>query len=70
MTDKYINAAKLISTISDVIPEFSSSPSSGFRSRCEFGYRDNHYTMVENGKKVFLRFFEFVCLSIINELLV
>ena len=57
MTDKYINAAKLISTISDVIPEFSSSPSSGFRSRCEFGYRDNHYTMVENGKKVFLKFF-------------
>ena len=52
MTDKYTEAAALISTISDVIPKYNLSPSTGFRSRCEFGYRNNHYTMVENGNKV------------------
>ena len=57
MTDKYTEAAALISTISDVIPKYNLSPSTGFRSRCEFGYRNDHYTMVENGNKVFLKYF-------------
>jgi tRNA (uracil-5-)-methyltransferase len=57
VTDKYTEAAALISTISDVIPKYNLSPSTGFRSRCEFGYRNDHYTMVENGNKVFLKYF-------------
>ena len=28
------------------------SPASGFRSRCEFGYRNGSYTMVSSGQKI------------------
>ena len=30
------------------------SPASGFRSRCEFGYRNGSYTMVSNGQKIYI----------------
>lgn len=58
MSDKYIRAAEIASEVCNIIPKFNISPSSGFRSRCEFGYKDNHYTMINNGKKVFLKSFD------------
>ena len=42
------------------------SPATGYRARCEFGYKDNCYTMMDNGKKVFLTTFNLPHQSIQN----
>ena len=40
------------------------SPSLSYRSRCEFGYSKNCYTMKENFKTVYLKTFPDACMSI------
>ena len=45
---------------------FNLSPASGYRSRCEFGYKNGSYTMVKNGKKVLLDHFDLPVSAIQN----
>ena len=40
------------------------SPSTSFRSRCEFGYKNNSYTMYDNKSKVYLDIFQNASLPI------
>ena len=42
------------------------SPASAYRSRCEFGYKNGFYTMVKDGKKVFLDHYDLPVSSIQN----
>ena len=42
------------------------SPASGYRSRCEFGYKNGFYTMVKDGKKVFLDHYDLPVSAIQN----
>ncbi len=42
------------------------SPPSGYRSRCEFGYKNNFYTMVNVDERVFLRRFDMPVMAIQN----
>ncbi len=42
------------------------SPPSGYRSRCEFGYKNNFYTMVNDDERVFLRRFDMPVMAIQN----
>lgn len=49
---------KLIKTLSKYYQKpvhFNLSPASGYRSRCEYGYKNNYYTMINNDKKIFLK---------------
>ena len=49
---------KLIKTLSKYYQKpvyFNLSPASGYRSRCEYGYKNNCYTMINNEKKIFLK---------------
>ena len=42
------------------------SPASAYRSRCEFGYKNGFYTMVKDGKKVFLDHYDLPVSAIQN----
>ena len=42
------------------------SPASSYRSRCEFGYKNGFYTMVKDGKKVFLDHYDLPVSAIQN----
>mgnify|MGYP001161291328 CR=1 FL=1 len=42
------------------------SPPSGYRSRCEFGYKNNFYTMVSGNERIFLRRFDMPVIAIQN----
>ena len=43
-----------LSSLSDVKPSIFLSPASGYRARCEFGISESSYTMVEDGKKIYM----------------
>ena len=34
---------------------FNLSPAISYRSRCEFGYKDNYYTMIKDDKKIYFK---------------
>ena len=42
------------------------SPSTSFRSRCEFSYEKNHYVMHDNNKKIYIKTFKDASLDIQN----
>lgn len=52
--NKFQLSKSLVNKIYQLEIKTNISPASGFRSRCEFGYRDSHYTMIDNGKKIFI----------------
>ena len=43
-----------LSTLSDIKPSIFLSPASGYRARCEFGISKSSYTMIEDGKKIYM----------------
>ena len=43
-----------LSSLSDIKPSIFLSPASGYRARCEFGISKNSYTMVEDGKRIYM----------------
>ena len=43
-----------LSSISDIKPSIFLSPASGYRARCEFGISKSSYTMIEDGKKIYM----------------
>ena len=52
--NKLENSYNLIKTFYSDPVKTNISPASGFRSRCEFGYRNGSYTMVSNGQKIYI----------------
>ena len=64
--NKFIKVKKSLSTYYDKEIVINLSPATGYRSRCEFGYKNNCYTMMDNGKKVFLKTFNLPHQSIQN----
>lgn len=52
--NKLENSHNLIKTFYPDPVKTNISPASGFRSRCEFGYRNGSYTMVSNGQKLYI----------------
>ena len=64
--NKFIKVKKSLSTYYDKEIVINLSPATGYRSRCEFGYKNNCYTMIDNGKKVFLKTFNLPHQSIQN----
>ena len=43
-----------LSSLSDIKPSIFLSPASGYRARCEFGISKSSYTMIEDGKKIYM----------------
>jgi len=41
-----------LSTFSNIKPSIFLSPATGYRARCEFGFSNNSYTMIKDGKKI------------------
>jgi tRNA (uracil-5-)-methyltransferase len=44
-----------LAPFTDLKPIIYTSPATGYRARCEFGFSKEAYTMIENGQKVFMR---------------
>ena len=56
----------------DLKPLIYTSPASGYRARSEFGFSKDSYTMIRDGRKVFMNSYDITHLSIqkvMNELL-
>ena len=65
--DKFSKAKGLLEPFYKNNIKINYSPPNGYRSRCEFGYRDSHYTMFDtNGNRIYLDSFEIARPSIFN----
>ena len=53
--NKFIKLKKSLFKYYEKPINFNLSPASGYRSRCEFGYKSNCYTMIDNDKKIFFK---------------
>ena len=53
--NKFIKLKKSLFKYYEKPIKFNLSPASGYRSRCEFGYKSNCYTMIDNDKKIFFK---------------
>ena len=62
--DKFINAASSHYKEKILI---NLSPNEGYRSRCEFGYKNNFYVMHDKGKKVYLHQVSKECQQLIDK---
>ena len=52
--NKFSKFCHELSSFSDIKPSIFLSPASGYRARCEFGISNSSYTMIENGKKIYM----------------
>ena len=52
--NKFSKFCHELSSFSDIKPSIFLSPASGYRARCEFGISNSSYTMIEDGKKIFM----------------
>ncbi len=52
--NKFSKFCKELSTFSSIKPSIFLSPATGYRARCEFGISDSSYTMIEDGKKIYM----------------
>ena len=43
-----------LSNYTDIKPEIYLSPATGYRARAEFGFKKHAYTMIEDGKKIYM----------------
>ena len=53
--NKFIKLKKSLFKYYEKPINFNLSPASGYRSRCEFGYKNNCYTMIDKDKKIFFK---------------
>ena len=52
--NKFSKFCKELSAFSSIKPSIFLSPATGYRARCEFGISNSSYTMVEDGKKIYM----------------
>ena len=52
--NKFSKFCDELSSFSDIKPSIFLSPANGYRTRCEFGISNSSYTMIEDGKKIFM----------------
>jgi len=62
--DKFNTIKKDLSKFYNKDITLNLSPASGYRSRCEFGFKNNQYTMMKAGKKIFFDSFNLPVSSI------
>ena len=58
MKNKFKELSKTIHQQFNIYPSIYLSPTSGYRSRCKFGYKNNKYTMIDNNQTVHMDSFK------------
>ena len=66
--NKFSEFINELMTFTDIRPVIHLSPAKGYRARAEFGWNKGHYTMMADGKKIFIVYLKILIIIIVQRL--